>query len=82
MTSKSPSESPALREVRRALRWLKRAEKSLAAQERRERKMLRLKLAAQAACQSVGGSNPAATREQHAADLRNLSDVLGTLDQP
>jgi hypothetical protein len=35
---KAPTESKALRETRRALRWLKRAEKSLAAHEKRERK--------------------------------------------
>jgi lysyl-tRNA synthetase class I len=35
---KAPTESKALREARRALRWLKRAEKSLAAHEKRERK--------------------------------------------
>lgn len=33
----APSESQALREVRRALRWLRKAEATLAAAERRER---------------------------------------------
>jgi hypothetical protein len=34
-------------------------------------------LAAQAVCQSVNGSDPEATRKQHAIDLENLAKAIG-----